>query len=138
METPVIIFEEFNNFSQVVDRDGRTINPDELKEKILALLAGVDPKVIKYREECIVINDEEHRLFIISDTAERSMVSELDELEAAEENIEAMLAENGWFAEAIDPAIEDTIQDYLDGNYDGDGEEDLDIAGDDENDDEPY
>lgn len=137
METPVIIFEEFNNFSQVVDLDGRTVNPDELKEKILALLAGVDPKVIKYREECIVINDEEHRLFIISDTAERSMVSELDELEAAEENIEAMLAENGWFAEAIDPAIEDTIQDYLDGNYDGDDEENAGES-DEDGDDEPY
>lgn len=137
METPVIIFEEFNNFSQVVDLDGRTVNPDELKEKILALLAGVDPKVIKYREECIVINDEEHRLFIISDTAERSMVSELDELEAAEENIEAMLAENGWFAEAIDPAIEDTIQDYLDGNYDGDDEENAGES-DEDSDDEPY
>jgi len=137
VETPVIIFEEFNNFSQVVDLDGRTVNPDELKEKILALLAGVDPKVIKYREECIVINDEEHRLFIISDTAERSMVSELDELEAAEENIEAMLAENGWFAEAIDPAIEDTIQDYLDGNYDGDDEENAGES-DEDSDDEPY
>lgn len=130
MEKSIIAIDDFNSINLITHDHGYP-SPEEVKATIENALAGFDEKMISLTEHCFQHDDEEYRLFLIADTTERVTVSELQELEAFEETLEAAVAEEGWYSDQVEESVEDVVNDIIIGNAE---DEEIEEEGDDDDD----